>query len=59
MKKKIEKTEEEIKNEPLIMKMTGKNGETDFYLYIKGEDKNIRKVIGFLQKYLTLCKVKK
>ena len=43
-------------SEPLQIKMTGKNGETDFYLYVKGEDKQINEVIKFLQKYLELSK---
>ncbi len=43
-------------NEPLTIKMTDKKGDTDFYLYIMGDDPQIKKVITFLQSYLKLSK---
>ena len=42
--------------EPLQIKMTDKKGETEFYLYIKGDDPQIKKIITFLQNYLKLSK---
>lgn len=54
------KTEKQIKEkvEPLMMKMTGKNGEVEFQLYISGEQKVINHAIKYLQEYLKLIKLK-
>jgi len=54
MKKQIK----EIEKNPLEIKMTGKNGELDFYLYIRGDNKRIKKVISFLQDYLKIKDLK-
>jgi hypothetical protein len=49
---------EKKKVEPLQMKVTGKNGEVEFQLYISGEDKVIQHAIKYLQEYLKLIKTK-
>jgi len=51
--------EKEKKVEPLMMKVTGKNGEVEFQLYISGEEKIIQHAIQYLQEYLKLIKLRK
>ena len=48
--------EDKKKCEPLQMKVTGKNGEVEFQLYISGEEKVITQAINYLQSYLKLLK---
>ena len=47
---------EKNKTTPLEMKMTGKDGKTEFHLYINGEKKVIKHAIKYLQSYLELIK---
>ena len=52
--------EQELKKtKPLQMKVTGKNGEVEFNLYINGEEKVIQHAIKYLQEYLKLIKLEK
>lgn len=46
------------KVEPLMMKVTGKDGEVEFQLYISGSEKVIKHAIKYLQEYLKLIKTK-
>lgn len=45
--------------EPFEMKITGKGGEREFYLFIKGNEKTTKLTIKYLQEYLKLIKANK
>ena len=47
----------ELKTQPLEMRMTGKDGKIEFYLYINGNEKVIKHTIKYLQEYLKLIKL--